>query len=83
MKNKMRAIALTLRSILSLIWDVLFTPVSNEPRIWQERDPVRISFAARSGNIWWYVYDPMSGCSIQFPLEQEVRKWLEKQFFHR
>ncbi len=72
MKKEFKAIALTLRSTLSLIWNTLFTSVSDEPRIWQERD--------RSGNVWWYVYDPISRRSIQFPSEQELRRWLEKRF---
>ena len=75
MKKEFKAIALTLRSTLSLIWNVLFTSVSDEPRIWQERD--------RFGNVWWYVYDPISRRSIQFPSEQEVRRWLEKRFSNR
>jgi YD repeat-containing protein len=75
MKKELRAIALNLRSTLSLIWNVLFTSVSDELRIWQERD--------RLGNVWWYVYDPMSRRSIQFPSEQEVRRWLEKRFSNR
>ena len=70
MRKELKAIALSLRSILSLIWNVLFTSVSDELRIWQERD--------RFGNIWWYVYDPISRRSIQFPSEQELRRWLEK-----
>jgi len=72
MKKELRAIALALRSTLSLIWNVVSTPSSNEPRIWQECD--------RFGNIWWYVYDPISRRSIQLPSEQEVRRWLEKRF---
>ncbi len=75
MKKELRAIALTLRSILSRIWNALFTSVSDELCICQERD--------RFGNVWWYVYDPISRRSIQFPSEQEVRRWLEKRFSNR
>jgi hypothetical protein len=75
MKKEFKAIALTLRSTLSVIWDVLFTSVSDERRIWQKRD--------RFGNVWWYVDDPISRRSIQFPSEQEVRRWLEKRFSNR
>ncbi len=75
MKKEFKAIALTLRSTLSRIWNALFTSVSDEPRIWQKRD--------RFGNVWWYVYDPISHRSIQFSSEQEVRRWLEKRFSNR
>jgi hypothetical protein len=72
MKKELRAIALTLRSTLSRIWGVVSMLLSDEPRIWQKRD--------RSGNIWWYVYDPLSDRFIQLPSEQEVRQWLEQKF---
>jgi hypothetical protein len=72
MKKEFKAIALTVRLTLSRIWNVLFTSVSDEPRIWQEHD--------QFGNVWWNVYDPISRRSIQFPSEQEVRRWLEKRF---
>lgn len=72
MEKEFKAIALTLRSTLSLIWNVVSIPSINEPHIWQKRD--------RFGNIWWYVYDPMSSRSIQLASEQEVRQWLEQRF---
>jgi hypothetical protein len=74
MKKEFSAIALTLRSTLSSIWNSISTPLSNEPRIWQKRD--------RLGNIWWYIYDPIGDRVFRFSSEPEVRQWLEKQFFH-
>jgi hypothetical protein len=67
------AIALRLKSVVSSIWDFVFTPASNEPIVSQGRD--------RSGQIYWRVYDPVSDRSIRFSSEQEVRQWLEQRFY--
>ncbi|MES1026248.1 hypothetical protein ABN584_25460 [Gloeocapsa sp. BRSZ] len=54
----------------------------DEPRIWQSRDPVRISFAARFGQIYWRVYDDSRDHTIRFNTE-EVRYWLDQSFHDR
>jgi len=69
------AIALRLKSILLFVWDAVFTPVSSEPRIWQKQD--------RSGQVYWQVYDPIRNRSDRFSSEQEVRRWLEENFYIR
>ncbi|KAM3098856.1 hypothetical protein ACKFKF_16440 [Phormidesmis sp. 146-12] len=54
--------------------------LSDEPRIWQGRDPVRISFAARFGKTYWHIYEPIRDRSFRFTSKQEVRQCLEKRF---
>lgn len=73
MKKELRAIALTLQSTLSLIWDMVLSLLSNESRIWQRRD--------RFGKLYWRIYDPSSDRSITFTSEQEIRKWLDQRFY--
>ena len=34
----------------------------------------------RSGNLWWYVYDPKTGRSAWLDSEDEVRIWIEKNY---
>jgi hypothetical protein len=47
---------------------------SNEPRITTKVD--------RQGNLLYYkVYDPMSGRSISFTSETEVKMWLERRYY--
>lgn len=73
MKKEFRAIALTLQSTLSLIWDMVLSLLSNESRIWQGRD--------RFGKLYWHIYDPSGDRSITFTSEQEIRKWLDQRFY--
>lgn len=40
-----------------------------EPKIKQKCD--------RSGNIYWQIYDPVSGYCFSLGSEQEVRAWLD------
>jgi hypothetical protein len=73
MKKEFRTIALTLQSTFSLIWDIVFSLLSDEPKIWQGRD--------RFGKLYWRVYDPSRDRSITFTSEQEVREWLDQRFY--
>jgi hypothetical protein len=73
MKKEFRAIALTLQSTLSLIWDKVLSFLSDEPKVWQERD--------RFGNLYWRIYDPISDRSATLASEQEVREWLDQRFY--
>ncbi len=34
----------------------------------------------RSGNLWWYVYDPATGRCAWLDSEDEVRIWIEKNY---
>jgi hypothetical protein len=45
---------------------------SPEPEVWQSADSV--------GNLWWHVYDPMTGQSADLESEEEVQIWLEEHF---
>jgi hypothetical protein len=45
---------------------------TSEPRIWQKCD--------RHGNIYFYVYDPMTGRASTLGSEREVRIWLEQRY---
>jgi hypothetical protein len=69
MTKEYRTLVFILKSTLSRIWGVVSMLLSDEPHIWQGRD--------QSSSIWWYVYNPISGRSIQLPSEQEVWQWLE------
>jgi hypothetical protein len=72
-KKIFSAIAITLKSSLSYIWDILSTSLSNDPRIWQRRD--------RFGRVYWQVYDPIRDRTIIFNSEEEVRYWLDQRFY--
>lgn len=67
-----KTIALPLKSALSRFWDTVAP--SREPCIWQRCD--------RFGQMYWQVYDPIRDRSITFYSEQEVRQWLEREFFN-
>ncbi|WNZ25808.1 hypothetical protein HJG54_25205 [Leptolyngbya sp. NK1-12] len=69
------AIALGLKSVLLFVWDAVSTPASNEPQIWQKRD--------RFGQVYWQAYDPIRDRFARFSSEQEVRQWLEQNFYIR
>lgn len=74
-KGILTVITPSFKAFASYIWDILFTPASTELRIWQKRD--------RLGQIHWHVYDPITDRSARFSCEQEVRRWIERQFYNR
>jgi hypothetical protein len=45
-----------------------------EPQIVQKCD--------RSGNVYWQIYDPISGFHCSLNSEQEVREWLDTRYYH-
>ena len=45
------------------------------PRIWQTKD--------RTGHISWHIYDPTTARSRCLNSEQEVRMWLDEQYYRR
>lgn len=59
---------------LQRLWQAFlkFAEGSQEPRIRQVCD--------RQGNSTWRVYDPISGQSMSFASEAEVRLWLEQRY---
>lgn len=61
-------------SWLSQVWHSLMRAimVRSEPYV----KPI----VTRSGQIWWYLYDPMSGQSTYCASEAEARVWLEQRF---
>lgn len=69
------AIVLRLKSVLLLVWNAVSTPASSEPQIWQKCD--------RFGQIYWQVYDPIRDRWFRFSSEQELRQWLEENFYIR
>jgi hypothetical protein len=42
---------------------------SPEPEVWQTTD--------RSGNLWWHVYDPLTGQTADLESEEAVQIWLD------
>ncbi|KAM3096894.1 hypothetical protein ACKFKG_09410 [Phormidesmis sp. 146-35] len=73
LKRMMLAIAVKLKSVLSLIWNLASS--SSEPQVRQRRD--------RFGQTYFQVYDPATRCSASLHSEQEVRQWLEQRFYCR
>lgn len=65
-----------LKPWLSRVWqwcERVLAPTA-EPRVWQKVD--------RQGRtICWQVFDPVSGQTIPFGSELEVRLWLEQRFY--
>lgn len=45
-----------------------------EPKVWEHKD--------RQGTTYWRVYDPLSGYTMRFASEMEVRMWLENYYTH-
>lgn len=66
---------LTLLSVLKDIGRYLLSALTKESglRIWLSQD--------RFGNIWWNVYDPKTGESVQRDSEQEILIWLEERYY--
>ncbi len=46
---------------------------SREIRVWQKSD--------RQGNIYWLVFDPVTGYYSSFSDEREVRIWIEERYY--
>jgi hypothetical protein len=63
-----------LRGLGQILLSVLNTLSANEePQIKQQCD--------RSGEIFWRVYDPITGESARFNSELEVRFWLDQRYY--
>ncbi|MCU0569042.1 MAG: hypothetical protein MUF49_20880 [Oculatellaceae cyanobacterium Prado106] len=56
------------KQMWQFLTDYLFK--GDELQVWQKCD--------RHGNTWWEAYDPVSGRSLSYATEQEVRMWLEQ-----
>lgn len=52
---------------------IRFLANNSEPHIWQTQ--------TRKGELIWHIYDPKTGQSEQFSCEQDVRIWIEKQYY--
>lgn len=64
-----------LTGLRQILLSILRTLSGNqEPQVKQWRD--------RSGEIFWRVYDPITGESARFNSELEVRFWLERRYYH-
>lgn len=63
-------------SILNKFWEQVVTAITKgqEPKVWQSTD--------RTGNTWWYAYDPTTGRSGCRDSEAEMRIWLEERYYH-
>jgi hypothetical protein len=48
---------------------------NHEVQIWQVSD--------RAGNLYWRVYDPVTGASTSFNSASEVRIWLEQRYYQQ
>lgn len=46
---------------------------SDEPRVWFTRD--------RAGQTWWHGDDPVTGRSINYVTETEMRVWIEQRHY--
>lgn len=66
--------AVNLSFIARFLEQYFLAPMSHldEPKIWEKRD--------RSGNVFYKVYDPITGISNQFSSDLEVRIWLEERY---
>lgn len=53
--------------------DLLFT--RSELKIWQSQNS--------KGETWWYIYDPMMEQHNCFSSEDELRRWIESQYYHQ
>jgi hypothetical protein len=52
---------------------IRFLANNSEPRIWQTK--------TRKEDLIWHIYDPKTGQTEQFTCEQDVRIWIEKQYY--
>ncbi|MBW4555667.1 MAG: hypothetical protein KME59_06975 [Trichormus sp. ATA11-4-KO1] len=68
---------LQLESKFQRVWQSLVTALStsNELQVWQKSD--------RFGHIFWQAYNPATGCSACFGSEEEIRVWIEMQYYSR
>lgn len=67
-----QATQVQLASWLGNIWQSLISALkrANEPQIWQSLD--------YTGQLWWRVYDPVTGQTAYLESETEVSIWLEQ-----
>lgn len=66
---------LRLDSKLQIFWQKLVTALSasSELQVWQKSD--------RYGHVFWQAYNPMTGRSACFGSEEEMRVWIEVQYY--
>jgi hypothetical protein len=64
-------------SLLNSIWQYIVTAFTRgqEPKVWQRSD--------RSGQTWWYAYDPVTERSACRDSEAEILIWLEERYYQR
>jgi len=74
-QDKLNKIETQLSQTFSQIFQQIihFLTNNSEPRIWQTQ--------TRKGDLIWHIYDPKTGQSEQFTCEQDVRIWIEKQYY--
>lgn len=52
---------------------IRFLTKGSEPKIWQTQ--------TRDGEYFWHIYDPKTGKTEDFISEQEVRTWIDQQYY--
>lgn len=50
-----------------------FLTKGSEPKIWQTQ--------TKDGEYLWHIYDPKTGKTEDFICEQEVRTWIDQQYY--
>lgn len=66
-----------LKSKLQKAWHSLVIAITNSSQlqVWQTHLP--------NGDSSWHAYDPMTGRSVCFGSETEMRVWIETQYYAR
>ncbi|MEB3282749.1 MAG: hypothetical protein VKK42_27905 [Lyngbya sp.] len=68
-----------IEEIFSPVYSKIFQKIlnflvgSSEPKIWQ--------YQTKSGDVIWHIYDPRTGKTEQFISDQDVRVWIENQYY--
>jgi len=68
-------LASPISTLLSRLWRPILEILSRcaELKVWEKTD--------RQGNHYWQGYDPQHGQHISFGTEDEIRMWIEQQYY--
>lgn len=63
------------KTLVREVWQniIRYLSTRNELQVWQKRD--------RSGEIHWCAYDPVTGNRASLSSEDELRSWIESQYY--
>lgn len=66
----------SLRQWLRTVWKLLITSLTRrpEPQVWKSCN--------QDGDIYWRIYDPMTGRMAYLGSEEEVLAWIEQSYYH-